>query len=89
MSTAYDSDVFPSTSGYVFNSINGSNSSSESDQDTLLKLETRKQSEEALKKESSAATSKPANHPRNKKSQNKKSSSVSARSCSISFGVEE
>ena len=69
--------------------MDGSDTSSKSDQETLVDIQSRKRLEAASKKRSRNKASKPVKPPRKKKARKKKSDSVSAQSRSVSFGVEE
>jgi hypothetical protein len=88
MSALDDADFFP-TNGDVFESPDDNGESSDSDQETLEEVATRKHAEAAatLKKRNGNLT-KPSQPPK-KKSQKKTGDTVSARSRSVSFGVEE
>jgi hypothetical protein len=85
-----DVDFFPSTSRDCCGSAEGSNASSESDQETLLELKARKS--KALKKKQSGRKVTKDDHPMKSKNTRKKKSSgepISACSCSFIFGSEE
>ncbi len=92
-----DADLFPSTGGDAFDdSADGSDASSESDQETLREIEARKRalSRPVSKKRSSTKVTKATNQTKSTKSKNKKKKNssgepVSARSCSVAFGSEE
>ena len=89
MSFEDDTDLFLSTREDAFESIDGSNTSSESDQETLVEIQVRKHSEAASKMQSGNRVSKAVKPPRKKKACKKKSDAVSAHSCLVLFGVEE
>jgi hypothetical protein len=83
ISTENDADLFPSTGEDVFDSMDKSDTSSESDQEMPFEIEARKRSEAVPKKQSCNRASKPGNHPRKEKAHKKKSNAVSAGSLSI------
>ena len=89
MSSEDDADLFPSTGEDAFESMDGSDASSESDQKMHVKIQARKCSEAASKKRSGNKALKPVKPPRKKKAHKKTGDAVSARSRSVSFGVEE
>jgi len=89
MSSKDDEDLFPSTGEDAFESMDGSDASSKSDQEMLVEIQARKRSEVASKKQSGNRASKPVKPAWKKKARKKKSDAVSAHSRSVSFGVEE
>ena len=89
MSSEDDADLFPSTGEDAFESMDGIDASSKSDQEMLVEIQVRKCSEVASKKQSSNKASKPVKPPRKKKACKKKGDAVSACSCSVLFSVEE
>jgi hypothetical protein len=92
-----NADLFPSTGGDAFDdSADGSDMSSESDQETLREIEARKRaaSRPAPKKQSSTKVTKATNQTKSNKSKTKKKKnssgeSVSARCRSVAFRSEE
>ena len=92
-----DADLFPSTGGDAFDdSADGSDASSESDQETLREIEARKRalSRPVSKKQSSTKVMKATNQTKSNKSKTKKKKnssgeSVSACCRSVAFGSEK